>query len=179
MGMRISSGHLGSRRLAAPSKGVRPTSQRVREAIFSTLGDIIQGARVLDLFAGSGALGLEALSRGASEATFVDSSRASIEAIKKNIASLGLAPRTRVIKADAASFVRACLERFDVVFMDPPYHKRLATDLAPHVYRLVEAGGILVIEHERFIEIGMEIWKQKHYGHTTVTYIVKEGAHAQ
>lgn len=121
--MRVISGELRSRRLVQAPPGVRPTSDRVREALFSSLGSI-EGARVLDLYAGTGSLGIEALSRGASEAVFVDVSKASLGAISKNLSRLGLRDRTRVLMLDA----RACLRgfesegaSFDLVFLDPPY----------------------------------------------------------
>jgi 16S rRNA (guanine(966)-N(2))-methyltransferase RsmD len=161
-------------RLASPRPGVRPTSQKVREAIFSALGGHVEGATVLDLFAGSGALGFEALSRGASSVTFVDKSWACIDVIRKNAVSLGVEGQAVVVRSDAAVYVRACTQRFDVIFMDPPYHKCIASDLAPDVYNLLDAGGVLVIEHESAAVIPVSAWKQRRYGGTTVTYVRKE-----
>ncbi len=174
MSMRITSGRFRSSRLVTPPGRLRPTSQKVREAIFSTLGQFVAGARVLDLFAGSGALGLEALSRGAGSATFVERSWVCIEAIRKNVSSLGLEDETRIVRSDASAFVRTCRETFGIAFMDPPYHKHLAMDLAPQVYNLLDAGGILVVEHESTAEIPLAAWKRKQYGDTCVTYIIKE-----
>src|SRR5919198_3232221 len=103
--MRVIAGQWGGRRLQAPAgAATRPTSDRVREALFSVLGDRVGGARVLDLFAGSGALGIEALSRGAAEATFVDSAPAAIRAVKANLEALGAAAEVR--RADARAFLR-------------------------------------------------------------------------
>ncbi|MCW2949305.1 MAG: rsmD, partial [Thermoleophilia bacterium] len=123
--MRIVAGEFRGRRLAAVrGADVRPTSDRVREAVFSILGDI-EGACVLDLFAGTGAMGLEALSRGSSEATFVEIDRQAHEVVRRNIDATvsGDTRRTTLIKGDAERVVRSLAlagERFDLVFFDPP-----------------------------------------------------------
>lgn len=118
--MRVIAGRLGGRRLSAP-KGLatRPTSDRVREALFSALGDV-GGARVLDLYAGTGALGFESLSRGAAEAWFVEQDARLVEALYAQAETFGAKPR--IVRQDAASFLRGrAPQRFDVVFLDPPY----------------------------------------------------------
>jgi 16S rRNA (guanine966-N2)-methyltransferase len=127
--MRVVAGVFGGRRLRAPrGRATRPTSDRVREALFSTLGDEIVGAHVLDLFAGSGALGIEALSRGAAGAVFVERDPATAALLRANLADLGITAITWV--GDAARFVRelpdAALPVFDVVLCDPPY--KLSSD---------------------------------------------------
>jgi len=126
--MRVVGGRLGGRRLVAPSgRATRPTPERVREALFSILGSV-QGARVLDLFAGSGALGIEALSRGAASATLVDSSAAAVSAIRRNLESLGLDAEVR--RQRTAAYLQGAREderQYDLVFLDPPY--RLAAAL--------------------------------------------------
>jgi 16S rRNA (guanine966-N2)-methyltransferase len=141
--MRVIAGQAHGRRLKAP-RGLftRPTSARVRESIFSRLQvrAAIEGARVLDLFAGSGSLGCEALSRGAAEAVFVDSSRPAIEAIRSNLRALGMEPRGRIIAGDvfrAIDDLAAAGERFDLVFMDAPYKNDLS---APVLVRIAAAG---------------------------------------
>jgi len=120
---RIVAGEFRGRRLVLPADPrVRPTSDRVREAWLSIVGTWIAEARVLDLFAGSGALGLEALSRGAREATFVDLNQASVDAIKKNLAELGLTDRAKVLRRDGIRFLGQVAGRqFDLAFADPPY----------------------------------------------------------
>jgi 16S rRNA (guanine966-N2)-methyltransferase len=122
--VRVIAGHLGGRRLlSVVGDDVRPTSDRVREALFNRLQSrgLVSGATVLDLFAGSGALGIEALSRGARCVTFVDRDRRSIEVVRANLAALGLADRTVVHQADALSFLGGSGRVWDLALLDPPY----------------------------------------------------------
>src|SRR5215471_4912394 len=121
--MRVIAGSAGGVRLAVPKRGVRPTMDRVKAAIFSSLGEAIIGARVLDLFAGSGALGIEALSRGAVCAIFVEHDRESAEAIEKNLAKTKLKGRVR--RENVFDFLRqqSDSEKFEIIFADPPYDK--------------------------------------------------------
>ena len=121
--MRVIAGSAGGIRLAVPKSGVRPTMDRVKAAIFSSLGEAIIGARVLDLFAGSGALGIEALSRGAASAIFVEDDRQSAEAIEKNLAKTNLQGRVR--DQDVFDFLRqrSNADKFQIIFADPPYEK--------------------------------------------------------
>lgn len=152
---------------------MRPTTDRVKEAVFSTLMHHLQDAHVLDLFAGSGSLGCEALSRGAAMVTFVEQSRECTEIIKRNISSIGLPKQAAIIKSDVRIFLNSCHEKYDLIFMDPPYHKGLASDLAPHVYNLLNPGGILVVEHETGEEIPLNPWKHKQYGDTSISYFTR------
>src|SRR3990172_8994658 len=118
--MRIVGGSCKGARVYAPrGSGTRPTSDKVREAIFAIVGSV-DGLRVLDLFAGSGALGLEALSRGAASAVFVESDPAAVRIIERNVEKLGLAG-TRIVRSDALRYVAAVEEAYDLVFVDPPY----------------------------------------------------------
>ena len=134
--MRVVAGHLRGRRLTAPpGRGTRPTSDRVREALFSILGPL-GGARVLDLFAGSGALGIEALSRGALHATFVDRDARAVAAIGRNLAPLGL-DSAAVHRRDALTFLSAATRPWDLVFVDPPYDE--ATRWAEPLSRALSA----------------------------------------
>jgi len=122
--MRIITGMYRGRRLVVPAgRRVRPTGDRMKESMFSALGDACRGARVLDLFAGSGALGLEALSRGASEVTFVEKAPAPLAALKENIQALGVENRCKVVQAKVLSFLRESDARtsFDLAFADPPF----------------------------------------------------------
>ena len=119
--MRVIAGRLGGRRLTAPrGLATRPTSDRVREALFSALGDV-RGARVLDLYAGTGALGIEALSRGALQATFVESARPALAALRENLASLGIEDLGRAVASPVGRALTGLRGPFDLVFADPPY----------------------------------------------------------
>jgi len=120
--MRVIAGEAKSKRLVAPAgTATRPASDRLRESLFGMLGERCADARVLDLFAGSGALGIEALSRGAREATFVERDDAAIGAIRRNLAATGYVERARVVRADVAAYLRRATDGFDLVFADPPY----------------------------------------------------------
>ena len=167
--MRIVAGEFGGRRLVVPRDGrVRPTADRVREAWMSILAPELEGARVLDLFAGSGALGLEALSRGAVHATFVELAPASLEALRANIAALGVGERVAVRRGDALRFVQG-LEAgaYDVAFADPPYAVDAADRLAG-LFRTTPFARILSVEHpaDRRVE-GDET---RRYGDSAVTF---------
>jgi 16S rRNA (guanine966-N2)-methyltransferase len=124
MALRVIAGEAGGRRLVAPKGDVRPTADRVKESLFAALGaHRLEGAVVLDLYAGSGALGIEALSRGAASAVFVDKDRRAEEALRTNLATTGFEARAKVSRSPVASFLGgpAAGEAFDLVFLDPPY----------------------------------------------------------
>jgi 16S rRNA (guanine966-N2)-methyltransferase len=174
MTIRVCAGLYRSRRIECPAKGVRPTTDRVKQAIFSTLPVDLQDAQVLDLFAGSGNLGIEALSRGAAQVTFVDGSAPCTRVIDGNLMLLGAQMRARVIRSDAQAFLERCRNEFDVIFMDPPYNKGLASQLTPHVYTFVKTGGVLVIEHSPAEPIPVQPWKVRTYGDTMITYITRD-----
>ena len=167
--IRISGGELRGRRLQVPKAGVRPTTERVREALFSILGDI-DGARVLDLFCGTGALGIEALSRGAAEATLVDSRPAGV---KRNVESLELGDRARVVRADAAQFLRRAEPgSFDLVLCDPPYKlaDRLAADLVQLIPGVLAAGGRVMVESspKSPLALPLPLRTERPYGDTLI-----------
>jgi 16S rRNA (guanine966-N2)-methyltransferase len=169
--MRVVGGEYGGRRLEAPrGRSTRPTSERTREAVFSMLGDIT-GAHALDLFAGSGALGIEALSRGAAHATFVDSGQAAIAAITRNLEQLGLRERSRIAKLDIQRMPPSS-ETYDLVFVDPPYSQ--ATDLGPLLARELPArltlGARVVSESDRRapLELGLPTIRERRYGDTLI-----------
>lgn len=163
------SGELGGRKLTSPEgEDTRPTSERVREAIFNSLFslDAIDDARVLDAFAGSGALGIEALSRGAVHTTFVETGHRALAALRDNLDTLGLVGRSTVVPADAHG-VLARGEAFDLVLLDPPY----GYDEWPALLGAMPAGALIVIESDREIEVPEEwvVHRVKHYGGTVVT----------
>jgi 16S rRNA (guanine966-N2)-methyltransferase len=167
--LRVVAGELRGRKLVAPSVGVtRPTTDKVREAVFNALGslDVLDGARVVDLYAGSGAAGIEALSRGAAHCTFVETDRSALSAIHANVASLGLGGRTRVVNGDAVTM--AARIDADVAFADPPYDfdrwgRLLAVVTAPLV--VAEAGAAVAAAP------GWEAGRTKRYGRTWVTFL--------
>ena len=171
--MRVVAGELRGRRLAAPpGRSVRPTADRVREALFSILGEV-SGLRVLDLFAGSGALGIEALSRGASEAVFVDSSQRAVTAVRANLRSLGL--RAPVSRRDALSFLRraAAEPGFQIVFIDPPYDLagRLAAPLAELLPAVLTDDARIVTESDKRnpLDLPFPLLRERVYGDTRLT----------
>ncbi len=171
--MRIIAGAHRGRLLRAPRGAeTRPTSDRVREALFSILGDVA-GLRVLDLFAGSGALGLEALSRGAATVDFVDRSPPAIEAVRMNLSTLGLEAPTR--RAEARSYLRNARDlgrQYDLVFLDPPY--RRATGLGAELSRALEpvlAPGARVVgesDHRAPLELQIPLADERRYGDTLI-----------
>ncbi len=170
--MRIVAGSRKGARIFAPKgSATRPTSDRVREALFSILGPI-DDVRVLDLFAGSGALGLEALSRGAESAVFVESDRAAVQAIERNVAKLELTGAT-VVRADALRFLATTRETYELVFLDPPYElvESLRMPLATNLPRVLEPGGAAVLETAAGVELELPlaIRATRRYGSTSVT----------
>ncbi|MGV6812243.1 MAG: 16S rRNA (guanine(966)-N(2))-methyltransferase RsmD [Brevirhabdus sp.] len=181
--MRIIAGKYRGRALAALGKGdagahLRPTTDRVREALFSHLlgghyGDPVTGARVLDLFAGTGALGLEALSRGAGEVVFVDDGRKAGQLIRENITKCGAGDDTRLIRRDATRLGPCEGEAFDLVFLDPPYGKELGEKaLATALKGGWIAPGALIVWEESTAPTLPESWmpeNQRRYGDTIIT----------
>lgn len=147
--MRVITGTARGRKLITPSGTdiVRPTSEKVKEAIFSAIQFDIEGRRVLDLFAGSGQLGIEALSRGAASAVFVDSSSTSLGVVKKNLEATGLSAAATVISGDYSSFLLRCNDTFDIVFLDPPYNSGFLADALGKVTKLLSDYGFVFCEH--------------------------------
>lgn len=151
--MRIVSGSARGRPLKGPKgPGIRPTADRVRETLFNVLGQYLEGGQVLDLYAGTGALALEALSRGAERAVLVDSGREALGLIRENAASLGFSARAEILSSDALKAVERLGRegrRFPLIFADPPYAQKAIADLLQAISRaqLLEEGGTLVLEH--------------------------------
>jgi 16S rRNA (guanine966-N2)-methyltransferase len=172
--MRVIAGRYRGRRLQAPpGAATRPTSDRVREALFSVLGDRIAGARVLDLFAGSGALGIEALSRGAAEVTFVDSAPAALRAVRANLDALGATAEVR--RVDARRFLGgapSAARQYDLVFLDPPYRLagRLGSELTAALPAVLAPGAAVIAESDRRapLELGLPILDERRYGDTLI-----------
>lgn len=180
--MRVIAGTAGGIRLDVPKKNVRPTMDRVKAAIFSSLGDAVIGARVLDLFAGTGALGIEALSRGATSARFVDRDQEAVSVVERNLARTGLTGR--VVRRDVFDFLERPIssDRFNIIFADPPYEKtgdgQAFTDLLLNnsgLAELLESSGTFVLEKrpsEKMQEIRRwRILRAKIYGATEVIFL--------
>jgi 16S rRNA (guanine966-N2)-methyltransferase len=149
-GIRIIAGALKGRRLDTPDwPGLRPTSDRLRETLFNVLSPRIQGARVLDAFAGTGAVGIEALSRGAAHVTFVEEDRRAVRLIEANLEHCGVKDRYAIIRAGFAGAVRNLEQPFDLLFLDPPYGQATLTGSLEQAAALVGPGSLLVIEHAR------------------------------
>ena len=174
--LRVIAGAYGGRRLATPKgRTTRPTSGRVREGLFAMLGEVY-GVRVLDLFAGSGALGIEALSRGAREAVFVERDTGAIAALEANLAALGITrERAEVRREDALAALGRANERqetYDLLLIDPPYGR--ASELEPVLARalpaLLGAGGRVVVESDRRVPLSLELAlaKERRYGDTEI-----------
>ena len=184
--LRVTGGRLGGRRLRAPSRGVRPTADRVREAVFARLGDL-EGAAVLDLYAGSGALGVEAASRGAASVVFVERAPATRAVLRANLDALGLGD-SQVIAADAARAVAQLGRegrRFDLVLVDPPW---ASGEAARALEALVAAGvlapqALVVVEHGRRHSLpvvrGLAVRDERRYGETLVTRLAPDPAAGQ
>lgn len=174
--MRITGGALRGRRLKVPRSGVRPSADRVREALFQRLGDLA-GRRVLDLYAGSGSLGIEALSRGAESVVFIDRAMSSLASLHRNLDALALAERARVVRGDVPQQVARLgreKARFDLVLLDPPY----AGDELPRALgavvraRLLAADGTVVVERGRHGALpelaGLSLVDERRYGDTLI-----------
>ncbi len=183
--MRVTGGELGGRRLASPPAGVRPTADRVREALFARLGDL-EGRRVLDLYAGTGALGIESLSRGATRAVFVERSRASLAVLRRNLDALALGARARVVSGDVRGGLRRLArdgERFDLVLADPPYADRGLPGVLGQLVEspLLAPGATLVIERSRRHPVpavpGLRPLGTRRYGDTEVEWFVWDCPH--
>lgn len=179
--MRVIGGAAKGRRLKAPKGGaVRPTADRVKESLFNILPRDFSGARVLDVFAGSGNLSIEALSRGAEHAVLIDASERAGALIRENLRRLELEPRSEVWIAPAARALRSLARRndsFDYIFLDPPYDQRLAPRSLALVGQclLLRPGGILVVEHSAREQLDdaygpLQLQDQRRYGDTRLSF---------
>ncbi|HSK49170.1 MAG TPA: RsmD family RNA methyltransferase [Solirubrobacterales bacterium] len=171
--MRVIAGELGGRQLLAPRGWkVRPTSERVREAIFSALGERVAGAEVLDLYAGTGALSIEALSRGAARATLVDQDT---RPALGNVANLGLAERVLLVRSEVGRWLAAAEGRFDLIFVDAPYKLAgpVAQELDTNLPRLLAPAGRVVVESGARSPLRVESLaplRQRRYGAADVRF---------
>lgn len=180
--MRIISGRAGGIPIQVPKTLTRPTTDRVRESLFSTLGTLVIDAKVLDLFAGSGSLGLESLSRDANSAVFVDQSQASCKCIRKNLAKARLEEKGQIHQWSVSRFLKGTAGNFDLIFADPPYARdEEASEVfnqfiqSPDLSAALSPNGLLILEFWDCSPLGeLEQWiveKEKTYGNTCVSFL--------
>ena len=178
--MRIIGGRLKGRRLARVKGQIRPTADRVREAIFNILGPDVNDTQVLDLFAGTGALGIEALSRGARNAVFVENHPSALQVLQRNLAQCGLTEVCRVLPLPASKALTrlaASGERFSLIFLDPPYGYGIPDTLLPVLAQknLLAPNGRIIVEHSRLEDLAAAYQNlvrhdQRRYGATLVSF---------
>ena len=179
--MRVISGSARGTKLAAlPGEDItRPTVDRVKEGMFSALQFILPGAKVLDLFAGSGQLGIEALSRGAARCVFVDQDRGAVRIVEQNSKAAGVQAQSRIRNTRADTFLASCGEQFHIVLLDPPYRHDTLAQILPQVARVTAPGGTVLCESELAASLpdeceGLYKKKQYRYGTVLVTRYEKE-----
>ena len=183
--MRIIAGKFKGRKLVYPKiQNVRPTQDKVREAIFAAINDYVSGAKVLDLFAGSGSFGVEAISRGCESVTFIDIEPKSVAAIRKNVKSLEAEDISKIFRVDYEKALKKLHQNnsvFDIVFLDPPYYKDIPKKalLIMSQYAILSPNNIIIIEHYKKDNIPNKIGniyliKNKVYGDTVVSFYTME-----
>ena len=156
--------------------GVRPTSDMTRESLFNIIQFKVRGARFLDLFCGTGAMGIEALSRGASHVVFNDASRESIKLANKNLLKLKITDRIEVFNRDAICYLQTTSDEFDIVFIDPPYDSDLGLKSLGVVSRVLKADGVAIYESEKPFDSeieGLKIVDRRRYGRANLTFFKK------
>jgi 16S rRNA (guanine966-N2)-methyltransferase len=177
--LRVIAGHYRGTRLYTPSgEAIRPTSDRLRESIFNIIGPQIRGKRILDLFAGTGAMGIEALSRGATHAVFIDNNAQSLDLIHRNIEKISAHERTTVIALDATHDL-SCLRKhaaIDIIFMDPPYRQGYIHKALQNLAALPSCNSMIVVEHAakdtlNDLPAGLFLKDQRRYGKTLVSFL--------
>ncbi len=180
--MRVISGKARGISLKAPDgMQTRPTADRVKEALFSIIQFDVPGTRVLDLFGGTGQLGIEALSRGAKYAVFVDAREESCRVIRENIRKTGFAEQTSVVRSDYMQYLQRCREKFDIIFLDPPYAEVFLENALNCISEIdiLQSGGIIIAERPVGKELSMDLSgytrsKDYKYGNTLLTLFRKE-----
>jgi 16S rRNA (guanine966-N2)-methyltransferase len=179
MNVRIISGQFGGRKIEAPTTSrTHPMSERARGALFNSIATELAGAEVLDAFAGTGALGLEALSRGATHATFVERDKIAQKVLAKNISTLGVEKNTTLIRAGVSSWYDTMENRdFDIIFADPPYHDPQFSTVS-RLMGLLKPGGLMVLSHpgrgEEPTKSGVVVVDNRSYGNAHLTFYRRE-----
>ena len=180
--MRVISGSARGVQLRTPDGlKTRPTADRVKEAMFSIIQFDLPGARVLDLFGGTGQLGIEALSRGANRATFVDQDRIACNLIRENLSRAKLQEQASVVQSDYAAFLRSCREKFNIILLDPPYAEEFLENSLKMITEIdiLQSGGIIITERPLGKELSVTFdgyfrSKDYKYGNTLITLFRKE-----
>jgi 16S rRNA (guanine966-N2)-methyltransferase len=175
--MRVIAGTARGRPLVAPrGRGTRPITDRVKETLFAILADRVVDARALDLYAGSGAIGIEALSRGAASCDFVERDRRAIVAIGENLARAGLAGQASVHALEVQRFLGSSEGRFDLAFLDPPYEERAILAPLERLTSRLAPGATVVVKHHWRTPIpetaGLSRWRERRFGETMLTFLV-------
>ena len=180
--MRVITGSArGTRLLTLSGKEIRPTTEKVKEAVFSSIQFELENANILDLFAGSGQMGIEALSRGALSAVFCDNSKEAFEIINKNLESAKLKDKAKVLKTDFSSLLNVTGEKFDICFLDPPYYKGYYETALNALPKIMKPYGKVICEHPKDIELKDsygKLKKQKDYRFSNIIvskYCLEEG----
>lgn len=180
--MRVITGFAKGKRLETLNgDDVRPTTDRIKEAIFSAIQFEIEGRIFLDLFAGSGQMGIEALSRGAASSFFIDSKKESIEVIKRNLRATNLLEKAAVVNTDSLLFLNKNIQKFDIAFLDPPYRTGVLEKAIIQVEPLMNSNGIIICEHpidEKLpSNVGKFILKKEHnYGKIMISIYCEKGS---
>ncbi len=180
--MRVITGSARGRKLIAPEgMDVRPTTDKVKEAVFSAIQFDIEGAYVLDLFAGSGQMGIEALSRGAKRAVFVDNSQKALRCVNNNLRSTALERYADVVNRDSYDYIKHINRKFDIIILDPPYRYNHINNILPFVSPKLNDGGFVICEYESDSEIDiipdeLKLKKTYRYGKINITILYKDSA---
>ncbi|WP_409305311.1 16S rRNA (guanine(966)-N(2))-methyltransferase RsmD [Peribacillus sp. SCS-155] len=188
--MRVVSGTCKGRPLkSVPGAGTRPTTDKVKEALFNIIGPYFEGGTVLDLFAGSGGLGIEALSRGIDHAIFVDKEYKAVQTVKANLDACGFTDRAEVYRNDSERALKAIIKRelrFSLIMLDPPYKKQKLVKLLEEIHKenLLEESGIIVCEHGSDIHLpdvvgGLVRYRQETYGIIAISIYKMDKAEAE
>jgi len=179
--MRVITGTAKGRKLESlEGLDVRPTTDKVKEAIFSAIQFDLFDSCVLDLFAGTGQLGIEALSRGARSAVFIDNSRKSLEVVKRNLEKTEFTSKSTVMNMNSMDFISSTSNKFDFIFLDPPYNKGILLEILPKLSNIMEENGIIICEYEKNLDLpekidGLQLKKEQKYGKIKVSMFCKEG----
>lgn len=173
--MRIIGGQASGQLLKFPkNKKTRPVTDRVREAVFSIINDRIKNSYVLDLYAGSGSLGIEALSRGAEKAVFVDENKICFQIIKQNIEKIGFLSQAKIKKEKSEKFLKENKDKFDLIFIDPPWQK-INSEVLGLLYKFLKTKGIIIFSHPKKFDAfdikNLIVFDQRQYGDAGITFL--------